>query len=76
PLSSRLPSGKTAIFILSQGDVEEKHGDIVERYQAFFELYGYDLKVIRATGLMSGAADADVSDAQAEVREIATSLLG
>ena len=73
--ASRLPRGKTAVFILTQGDVAERHLDIVERYSEFLTLYGYDLHVIRATGLMSGAADADVSTAQTEAAEIAKKLL-
>lgn len=75
PFTSRLPKGKTALFILSQGDIEEKHIDIVERYTPFFQLYGYDLKVIRATGLMSGDPDADVFEAQVAAISLAQSLL-
>lgn len=76
PFTSRLPEGKTAVFILTQGDVDEKHGDIIERYRPFFELYGYDLKIIRATSLLSGRADEDVSSAQAEAVALAENLMG
>ena len=75
PAASRLSNGKTAIFILSQGDMDEKHQDIVERYTPFFDLYGYDLKVVRATGLFSGDPGADVSILQGEVIKIAKTLL-
>lgn len=74
PYSSRLPEGKTAVFILTQGDVEDNHGDIVERYRFIFESYGYDLKVIRATSLMTGRPDADVSKAQKEAAKLAEML--
>ncbi len=74
PYASRLSGGKTAVFILSQGDVANKHLDIVARYTDFFNLYGYDLKVIRATGLLSGEPDADISFAQAEAVELAGKL--
>lgn len=74
PYSTRLAGGKTAIFLLSQGDIAEKHLDIIERYTPFFELYGYDLKVIRATGLMTGDPAADVSDSQVEMKDLARNL--
>ena len=75
PFSTRLPEDKTAIFLLSQGDYAEKHTDIIERYKPYFELYGYDLKVIRATGLTSGDPAADVSDWQAKMTDLAQSLV-
>ena len=74
PFTSRLPEGKTAVFILSQGDVEANHGDIVERYRSIFDRHGYDLKIIRATALMSGRPDEDVSQAQNEAAKIAETL--
>ncbi len=72
--TSRITKGKTAIFILCQVDVEKRHADIVERYTEFFESFGYDLKVIRATGLKSGAPDGDVSTAQKKAIELAHEL--
>lgn len=75
PYSTRLSEGKTAIFVLSQGDIAEKHLDIIERHTPFFEIYGFDLKVIRATGLMTGALAADVSDSQAEMKDLAKNLI-
>jgi len=74
-ISSRLPEGKTAIFILTQGDVEEKHTDIIERYRPFFDLHGYALKTIRAAALASGRPDEDVSVAQAEAARMAENLM-
>lgn len=74
PYTSRLPKGKTAVFVLTQSNPEDKHGEVVERYQKLFGLYGYDLKVIRATSLMTGRPDADVSAAQAEAVKIAEVL--
>ncbi len=75
PYQSRIPAGKTALFILTQGDVEEKHGDIIQRYAPFFELYGYALKVIRAASLTTGAPDEDVSAAQQRAVELARALI-
>lgn len=75
PYTSRIPEGKTAIFILTQGDTEKKHGDIIDRYRVFFDLYGFDLKVIRATSLMTGMPDEDVSSAQKEAAKVAKTLM-
>jgi len=74
PYSSRLPEEKTAVFILTQGDVETKHEDVLERYSFFLDLYGYDLKTIRATSLMTGRLDGDVSSAQDEAVKLAEML--
>jgi multimeric flavodoxin WrbA len=73
PYASRIPKGKTAILILTQGEVEERHEDVVERYRSFCDLYGLDTKVIRATGLMG--PDSDVSAAQAQAAELAEELM-
>jgi multimeric flavodoxin WrbA len=74
PYTSRLPEGKKAVLILSQGDVEEKHLDIVERFQFFMNLYGLELHVIRATGLITGAANADVTAYEEEANMLANQL--
>lgn len=75
PFTTRLADGKTAIFLLSQGNGAETHRDIVERYKLAFDIYKYDFKIIRATGLMSGDPAADVSDIQAEMRDLARNLI-
>lgn len=76
PYTSRLPHGKTAVFIICQGDVDkEKHIDIVERYTEVFHWLGYDLRVIRTTGLMDPSPDADVSSSQKKAIELAHELL-
>lgn len=74
PFSTRLTDGKTAIFLLSQDDIAENHLDIIERYTPYFELYGYNLKVILATGLMTGDPAADISDNQAEMKDLARNI--
>ena len=70
--ASRLPEGKKAIFILTQGDVEEKHKDIVERYGFFMNLYGLDCTFIRGTEL--SAPDEDVSPQQAKAADAAEAI--
>lgn len=74
-ISTRLKKGKTAIFILSQGDVAERHTDIPERYQQYFDLHGFDAKVIRAVGNLSGRADEDVSGSQDEAARLAEAVM-
>jgi len=49
PNPTRIPPGKKAVLVLTQGDVADKHRDVAERYQTFLNLYGYGVHVIRAT---------------------------
>ena len=75
PAPSRLAPGKKALLVIAQGDEgEEKHKELVGKYHLFLTLYGYDAKVILATGL-GVDAKADVSawteEAQALAREMA-----
>lgn len=74
PYASRLPQGKTAVFILTQGAIAENHEDVVERYKFFCDLYDFDTKIIRATEL-SAEPNADVSNAQAEAIKLAETLM-
>lgn len=74
PFTSRLPPQKTALFILCQADTKNKHIDIINRYSEVFQLYGYQLEVIRATGLNGSAAE-DVSSAQDQAITLARKLL-
>jgi len=64
---SRLKPGKRLVFILAQGDPDEKqHADIFQRYAHFFEWYGFvDSRPIRVCGVMDegeAAKRADVMD--------------
>ncbi len=72
--ASRLAPGKTALFILSQVDVTEMHQDILERYSTYFELYGFNLKIIRATGI-NMEPTTDVSQYQLEAEQLARELV-
>jgi multimeric flavodoxin WrbA len=51
--SSRLPSGKKAVFILVQGEPEEgEFNDIFPRYERWLKLYGFSpIYRLRATGV-------------------------
>lgn len=50
PEPLRLEKGKTAVLITSQGDVEEKHKEVAEKYAGFLSMYGYHTHTIRAFG--------------------------
>jgi len=72
---SRVPKGKTAIFVVTQGDINEIFRDVPERYKMFLEVYGFDVKVVRRTDLIEGVPDQDVSDSQAEIAALAKELI-
>ena len=72
---SRVPEGKTAIFVVTQGDINENFRDVPERYKMFLEVYGYDVKVVRRTDLQEGVPNQDVSDSQAEIVALAKELI-
>ncbi len=57
---SRLPSGKTALLILSQADKKTAHQDVVNRYQMYLSMYGFSVKTIVATEL-DMAPNTDIS---------------
>ncbi|MFQ3549770.1 MAG: flavodoxin family protein, partial [Armatimonadota bacterium] len=49
---SRLKSGKKLIFVISQGQQNEKmFEDIYPRYEMFLKWFGFDCSVIRAVGV-------------------------
>ena len=53
PHPSRLPPGKKLIFMLTQGQPDEKQfDDVFPRYEAFFRWYGFETYLIRACGVM------------------------
>ena len=49
PNPTRIPSGKKAVLVLTQGDGEDKHRDVVERYQTFLTWYVFEVHLIRAS---------------------------
>lgn len=73
PYTSRIPKGKHAVVILSQGNTKDGHLDLVERFQMFMDIYGLQLHVIRATGL-NGQVNQDVTAYQEEANALAKEL--
>ena len=51
PSPVRIPKGKKALLITSQGDVEEKHQEVSKKYAGFLSMYGFDTQTIRAFGM-------------------------
>ena len=49
--SSRLPPGKIAVLILTHVESTGVYNDVVERYTAYLELYGFEVRTITAGGL-------------------------
>ncbi len=74
PDPCRLNPGKKALLIVSQGDIAEKHQDIVKKYKNFLNLYGYIVNVIRATDC-GIRADAEVNEHIAEAKEMAVQMI-
>ena len=78
PHPSRLAKGKKLVFILTQGDPDEKNfADIFSRYTTFLQWYGFDEKhLIRATGLIEKGAVASRQDLIEQAQQLATQIAG
>ncbi|WP_066858113.1 flavodoxin family protein [Halodesulfovibrio spirochaetisodalis] len=74
PFAGRLSQGKTAIFILSQGDSDDTYHEVITRYTDALKLYGYSVKILRATS-QNGSPDNDVSDIQSAAVTLAEQLI-
>lgn len=74
PYASRIPQGKTVVLVLSQENDDSAHKDVVERYNEMFSMFGFDVKVIRATNLSMAEKQHDVSVAQTEALELAKKI--
>lgn len=52
PEPSRVPAGKTLVFIQTQGGSKEWHADICERYEGLFKRLGFgDIYIIQAASV-------------------------
>ena len=57
PHPVRMDKGKKAVWISSQGDVEEKHKDVAEKYTGFLKMFGCETHAIRAFGMGNTPGD-------------------
>lgn len=73
PSPVRIEKGKKALLISSQGDVEEKHADVSEKYAGFLTMYGYETHTLRASG-MDGENENDLTTLLADVKECAAKM--
>lgn len=51
PEPTYIGKGKKALLITSQGQVKEKHQDVVQKYAGFLTMYGYQCWTLRACGM-------------------------
>lgn len=72
--SSRLPPGKNAVLILTHVENPGVYNDVVERYTAQLELYGFQVHPIVAGGLRM-ASGADVDDSLIAAQNLAREIL-
>jgi multimeric flavodoxin WrbA len=74
PVPVRIEKGKKALLITSQGDIEEKHRDVSQKYAGFLTMYGYDTKTLRAFG-MGEQGENDLQPFLGKVKEIAAQFM-
>ena len=76
--SSRLPAGKQAVFILTQGNPDqEQFKDIFRRYETFMKWLNFDqCHLIRACGLQGAGEVKDRPEAVREAAELAIKVTG
>ena len=70
---SRLPPGKIAVLILSHVDAADAHNDVPQRYAMYLELYGFEVRIITASGLRlqsNADVDAQITAASSLAREL------
>jgi multimeric flavodoxin WrbA len=71
--TSRLPPGKIAVLILSHVDAAGAHSDVLARYTMYLELYGFDVRILTASGLRlqpNAEINGFLSDAAGLAREL------
>jgi multimeric flavodoxin WrbA len=76
--SSRLPAGKQAVFILTQGNPDqEQFQDIYKRYETFMKWLNFDrCHLIRGCGLQGPGEVKDRPEAIREAAELAVKVMG
>lgn len=73
PDPCRLTAGKRALLIVSQGDISDKHRDVVKKYKNFLNLYGYVVNVIRAVDC-GISVDVNVDEQIRDAQELAVQM--
>jgi len=78
PKASRLPQGKKLVFVLTQGNPDEKmFADIYPKFDYFFSRYGFDERhLIRACGVREPGEVEGRADVMQLAEDIAKKLCG
>jgi multimeric flavodoxin WrbA len=72
----RLDPGKKMLWIITQESTEEYYGDIFERYAGLYKTFaGFDIHVIRGTGVEEPGEVIDKREVMKHVEEMAQKLL-
>ena len=75
--TSRLGSGRTVVFVQTQGEPENRYGDLLNAYSAGFHHLGFDHQhLIRAWGVREPGEVADRPDFMARCDQIAAEIYG
>jgi hypothetical protein len=67
--------GKKALWVSSQGDTEEKHKDVIDKYTGFLTMFGCETHAIRAFGMENGP-DQEIETFLGQARDMADQLVG
>jgi hypothetical protein len=61
------------VLILSHVDAADAHNDVPQRYAMYLELYGFEVRIITASGLRlqsNADVDAQITEAASLAREL------
>jgi multimeric flavodoxin WrbA len=73
PEPTYIGKGKKALLITSQGQVKEKHQDVVQKYAGFLTMYGYQCWTLRACG-MGDAGENSLQPYMEQIEVIASQM--
>ena len=75
PNPSRLAPGKKCVFILTQGDPNEKDYDVFPVYEGFLKWFGYETHSIRGLGMVAATAAAERQDLLKRAEDLARQVV-
>ena len=76
PNPSRLAPGKKCVFILTQGNPNEKDYDVFPVYAGFLKWFGYETHAIRGLGMGAPTAAAERPDILKQAEDLAKQVMG
>ena len=75
PNPGRLAPGKNCVFVLTQGNPDEKAFDVFQNYGRFFKRFGCETHVVRGLGLRAKTAAAAKPELMREAEDLAKALM-